>query len=476
MSVEDWLYRWLGKYQDAPQWVKTPVGLAYATLPKPLRYGSDYRRFLAEAQLDDPRQLAALAEVRLRAALSWAAETVPAYASVRPSLRKRAPVDEWLRAFPLTSRSDLKARPQDHLSSACPEGARLPMQTSGSSAEPLHFFLERGVTRCKETAYIDSFARRLGGCGAQGVILSLRGRNVRGSASGVTRSFDPIKRILAISPNHLDEAHMPGHVEAALRHRVSLVQGYPSAVYLLACWLRDNPAAACFSAGVRGVQLFSESIEPFMADTIRAVFKCPVLFHYGHSERAVMAGSMPDDPRYFVWPLYGKVELVGLEGEVITEPGRSGEIVVTGFDNRVMPLVRYRTGDIARWSAGPAHPLLPGYPVLERIEGRDSDFIYAHDGRAIPMTSVGGLRPPAFTRVDAVQYEQFEPGHLIVRLQARNGLARDTRRELQRFFQAKFEGLVEAELQEVSSVERTAAGKLRNIVQHVVAEGVLEHA
>jgi phenylacetate-CoA ligase len=339
------------------------------------------------------------------------------------------------------------------------------MQTSGSSSEPLRFLLERGRTRCKETAYIDSFNRRLSlprGCAT----LSLRGRNVRGSERGTTRSFDPIKRMLAISPNHLTDALMPGHVAAARRHRVASIQGYPSAVYILARWLAQNAPGSSFAAGIRGVQLFSETVEPFMLDTIRAVFDCPVLLHYGHSERAAMAASMPDDPRYFVWPLYGKVELVDGEGRAIDEPGQAGEIVVTGFDNRVMPFVRYRTGDIARWSAGPAHPALPGFPVLERIDGRDSDFIFGRDGRAIPMTSVGGLRPPVFTRVEAVQYEQFEPGRLIVCLQTGGGLARDTRRELQQFFEAKFQGMVEAELREVTQMARTANGKLRTIVQH----------
>jgi phenylacetate-CoA ligase len=385
MSVEDWLYRWLGQYVEAPQWVKTPVGLAYATLPKQIRYGSDYRRFLAEALLDDSRQMNALAEARLRAALTWAAQSVPAYAPVHPLLRGGAPVDEWLRAFPLTTRGELRARPQDYVSLARPEQARLPMQTGTSSSESFDFFLERGVTRSKETAYIESFRRRLGS-GAQGVILSLRGRIGRGPARGATRSFDPIKQTLAICPKHLDAAYMPGHVEAAIRHRVSLIQGYPSAVYLLACWLRDNAPASGLQPGIRGVQLFSETIQPFMVETIREVFNCPVLFHYGQSERAVMAGSMPDDPRYFVWPLYGKVELVGADGEVITEPGQAGEIVATGFDNRVMPFVRYRTGDMACWSAGPAHSELPGFPVLERIEVQASGAREQMDeaGRAVP--------------------------------------------------------------------------------------------
>ena len=75
-----------------------------------------------------------------------------------------------------------------------------------------------------------------------------------------------------------------------------------------------------------------------------------------------------------------------------------GEIVVTGFDNRVMPFIRYRTGDIAQWSTGPEHPDLPGFAVLERIEGRDSDFIYGRDGRACLRCDRAIVREPFMNR------------------------------------------------------------------------------
>jgi phenylacetate-CoA ligase len=109
------------------------------------------------------------------------------------------------------------------------------------------------------------------------------------------------------------------------------------------------------------------------------------------------------------------VELIDEAGRPITEPGVQGEVVATAFDNKVMPFIRYRTGDLAMWSAGPAHPALPGYPVLERIDGRNNDYFVGHDGRRIPVASLGGLRPPEFLQVEASQYEQFEPGQLIVR-------------------------------------------------------------
>jgi phenylacetate-CoA ligase len=44
-------------------------------------------------------------------------------------------------------------------------------------------------------------------------------------------------------------------------------------------------------------------------------------------------------------PEYGFLEVLGEDGAAVRE-GEEGEIVATGFDNLVMPLIRYRTTDL----------------------------------------------------------------------------------------------------------------------------------
>lgn len=470
MGIEDWGYRWLKRYMDAPQWVKEPIGRLYGLLPDSLRHGRDYPRYRAEAALGSADQIGHLAEARLRETLLWAAQTVPAYAAIAAQLLIDMPASEWLALFPLMTKLDYRREPEKYLSTGCAPEHRLPMQTSGSVAEPFRFFLHKGVSRAKEAAYIEAYSQRIG-LTRQDVVLSLRGRNIRGSAAdnGPLHSYEPIKRMLWISPNHLDAAYMPRHVEASIEHGVSFIQGYSSAVYELARWLDFNPHPR-FTEAVRGVQLFSECAEPDMVDLIERVFGCPVLVHYGHSERSVMAGSMPDDHRYFVWPLYGHVELIDDEGKPITQPGVQGEVVATGFDNKVMPFIRYRTGDLAMWSDKPAHPALSGYPVLERIDGRNNDYFVGADGRRIPVASLGGLRPPAFLQIEACQYEQFAPGKLIVRLQSATPLDPAVLEVIRNYFKVKLLGCVDTELEVVSHIARTARGKRRLMIQHITDE------
>ena len=37
MGLEDWGYRWLKRYMDAPQWIKEPLGRVYGLLPDSIR-------------------------------------------------------------------------------------------------------------------------------------------------------------------------------------------------------------------------------------------------------------------------------------------------------------------------------------------------------------------------------------------------------------------------------------------------------
>jgi phenylacetate-CoA ligase len=94
---------------------------------------------------------------------------------------------------------------------------------------------------------------------------------------------------------------------------------------------------------------------------------------------------MPDDDRYFFWPQYGHFELLDAENRPITQPGKLGFVVGTSFDNKVMPFLRYRTGDLAVLSDR-SHPLLPGYPACERIVGRLQEFIVCRDHRLVSIT------------------------------------------------------------------------------------------
>jgi phenylacetate-CoA ligase len=72
------------------------------------------------------------------------------------------------------------------------------------------------------------------------------------------------------------------------------------------------------------------------------------------------------------------MEIVDDAGEPVLQ-GEAGEIVITHLDNRAMPFIRYRTGDVgrlldARCACG------RGLQVMDVVAGRRTDHLVATDG------------------------------------------------------------------------------------------------
>jgi phenylacetate-CoA ligase len=462
MAIEDWLHPFLGNYLNAPEWLKASAGQAYRCLPQAVRLGPEYGRFMAQIDgTSTPGPMQKLDET-----LRWALETVPAYARFKALARGGRDPREVLEQLPITDKLDMKHATERYLSKALPPSARLETYTGGSTRHPMRFFLHKHVTRPKEAAFMSDFRSRVGP-DSEALVLALRGRTVptAGEPDGKLWTHEPIRRQLLMSCDHLERRYMPKYAEALALHKPEWIEAFPSALYPLARWLAENPMPE-FTSGVKGVMLFSENVHEPQLAKIREVFHCPVIAHYGHSERVLMAGTVPGDDRYFFWPQYGHLELLDERDRPITEPGRVGFIVGTSFDNRVMPFVRYRTGDLGVLSAT-GHPQLPGYPAIDRILGRLQEFVVCRDERLVSITTIGVAHFPELAAADATQYEQAEPGRLLLKLTSEQQLSDATLARIRAAVEKKLQGGCTVDVRQVPRIERTPRGKARMIVQHL---------
>ena len=95
-----------------------------------------------------------------------------------------------------------------------------------------------------------------------------------------------------------------------------------------------------------------------------------------------MFASQCEFGRYHVSPEVGIVEIIDSRGKAV-EPGVEGEVVCTGLQNVLQPLIRYRLGDCARWAVNQSCPCGRELPILDGIEGRIEDVCLMTDGRQI---------------------------------------------------------------------------------------------
>lgn len=463
MSLEDALHRMLGLYMEAPGWARHALGTAYRTLPPSWRYGSRYRQFYGEAVRGPSGIGGDEFDHKLRTTLCRAVADIPAYRHLAEAVRPDRSALDCLRRFPVTSKADIKRDPERYRS---PQGRGVSMFTGGSTAQPMSFVLEPGVTRVRETAYHSHINRALLRQLPGEWTLSLRGRTVASAnrTAGALWTLEPVKRHLILSSDHLERRYLPRYLEALRRCRPTAIHAFPSALFPLARWLEhsDEPVLR----EVRGVLLTSENVYPFQDALFRRVFRCPIIRHYGHSERAVLATSLPDDERYHVWPAYGVVELLDDGDRVIDSPGVLGEIVVTGFDNAVQPFIRYRTGDLGRWDRRPEFGERVSC-VLRSVEGRRQEFVVCRDDRLVSITTLGAAHFSALAPVDEIQFEQFEPGRLQLKVVATTPLTAAARREIAAAVVRKTQGGCEVEVIETPSLRRTPRGKLRMLIQHL---------
>lgn len=123
------------------------------------------------------------------------------------------------------------------------------------------------------------------------------------------------------------------------RRKPYMVHAHPSTIYALACYIERRFGSA------KTFEVFESSgelLEAHQRETIARALRCRVVDRYGLAELGVMAYELAGQDK--------GLQVLDSEGwpESRVTQGGSHELVLTGFRNRLMPLIRYATGDLAR--------------------------------------------------------------------------------------------------------------------------------
>lgn len=442
MSLEDKLYPLLSVYERMPRPVKRTLGMAYRKLPQKLRLGQAYgefRELIEEGQRWTQDQLSAWQRDQLQRVLDHAVNYCPFY-------RKRDPRN--FQSWPLLEKKDLQDHLEEITSTHFPTSQRLYITTGGSTGVPVGFYLQRGVSRPKEQAFLETMWRRAGYTdGAR--LAVIRGHVTTSKAHGRIVSYDATRDWLMLSSYHLTAERLPEYLEAIERFKPDLLHAYPSAALLLAEFLER--AGQSWRVPLRGVLCGSEQLTLPQKRLLERVFKCRVYRWYGHSERVVLAGEGADSDVFYFWPQYGFVEFGPADAEGLHE------VIGTSFHNLVMPLVRYRTGDYVR--------LAPDGGVLE-IAGRAQEYLVSATGRRISITAFN-MHDAVFDNLYAVQFVQDAPGAAEFRYIPTRQFHSSRLSAIRKRMQEKLGDDFRIELRAVKEVEKTARGKHKWLVSNL---------
>jgi phenylacetate-CoA ligase len=381
------------------------------------------------------------------AALQWRAFTrMAAHAYDRVPFYRRAFDERGLRPSDLVSPADLAKLPfltkavlsrsfQDLTATDARRHGARPLQTSGTTGGRVRFLVDRSAN-ILEFVYYWRFwgwhGYRLGDRFAEFSAESFlpidahRDRLVK--ASRLTN------RIL-LNGLVLSRGNVRDYVAIVKRLRPKFLKGLPSSLYVFALLCRDVG-----ETGIRFRAVFSqgEHLPDGQRRLIEEVFSTRVYDSYGHLERTVAISQCPQG-RYHVHPDYGLTEFVTPEQPpelaVDLSPSESVfEIVSSGLHNLAMPLLRYRTGDLAVIDAGQkACPCGLSFPLVRAVIGRQTDVVVTPDKRAVTALYVALDRVAGIARAQIVQ-ESLDT--LIVHLVRGAGAPPDLEQQVVRMIQS----------------------------------------
>lgn len=166
---------------------------------------------------------------------------------------------------------------------------------------------------------------------------------------------------------------------AALRPH--FVYHFPSSLRMIA----QRAVATGTTIRPRGVVCHGEFLPEEVGREIGRAFGCPVWNQYGAQEFNRLGW---DCARHDGLHLDAdSVVLEVLDGDRPAPDGQTGELCFTGLENRLMPLVRYRIGDLGRTLPGRC-ACGRGLPRFEITEGRADDVLSLAGGRTVGPRSL----------------------------------------------------------------------------------------
>lgn len=337
--------------------------------------------------------------------------------------------------------------------------------TSGSTGTPTGFFVQQD-SHFRDLAYVEYMFSELG-YDISSSRLILRGKKFILQSKGKAWQWDAFKKELSINIFDMSDDNMEQYCCAIERYKPKFAYGYMSAMYLLCKYIKRRPGGLKhkFTAFI-GI---SEMILDEQKQFVESVIGAPVKTFYGMSERVAIAKECGNE--YLIQPMYGIVELVDDNCNVIKEANVRGEIVGTSLLNYGMPLIRYRMGDMSSWSGNDSqYGIGTAGRILNKIEGRNKkDVLINKDKQSISMASME-IHSDIYNYIERYQFVQSEIGKVTIKVVILPEYKKDYKdilHRIEREFSERTQNKIIFNAVEVDTIQAKKNGKFSIVIQNI---------
>lgn len=453
-----------GIYKHTPPSIQNFLVSAYGLYLYRLKYGGAHKGYLntlMETGLCSRESLAELQLRELKGLIGHAYLTVPYYKNLfnKVGLKPRD-INEIsdLSKIPVLEREMIRRKPGLFLSSRFKGWQLVKDSTSGSTGTPVTVFFNKEAIR-KEFAFLRRREEALG--------IKPRAKRAifRGSLVVPYKQtpppfwrYDAFENSWHFSSHHMSENNMIHYYNKLRRIRPEMIIGYPSSIYTMARYIVENDLDRVYPKAVLPA---AETLLIYQRGIIEKAFGPNVFDSYGNTEMSIHM-SQCRKKSYHIDSEYGIAELVDKNNKGIGF-GQPGELVGTGFCNYAMPLIRYKTGDIAVFSDQEC-PCGSGFPVVSKILGRLDDLIVTPEGRHV------GRMDPAFKGLVGIKEAQVIQESLraiVVKVVRGKEYSEETEQGLIYNLKERLGGRISVRIDYIEKVPRDESGKFKAVISRL---------
>jgi len=320
-------------------------------------------------------QLKRLQETVARAALSPFYRERLAEAGVTPENLQSL---EQIRNIPFTTKQDLRSRGQDMLTVPTTELVRL-HASSGTTGQATVIY----YTRADIEAWADLLARSMYMTGVRpgDVFQNMMGYGLFTGGLG----FHYGGEYLGCLTIPVGAGNSKRQVQLMQQFQTTVIHIIPSyALYLLNTFTAEgmDPKDLPLRIAFIGAEPHTED----MRRRIEAAYGLKAYNSYGLSEMngPGVAFECPEQNGMHVWEDAFVLEVIDPQTGEPVAPGQVGELVFTNLTRQGMPLIRFRTRDLASYDDSPC-PCGRAFRRLSRLQGRTDDMIIIKGVNVFPM-------------------------------------------------------------------------------------------
>jgi len=198
---------------------------------------------------------------------------------------------------------------------------------------------------------------------------------------------DKLLRVNYISAFKIDSDTILKNLKLLRGSSSYFFMGYPSSLYIYAKFAKEN---GINDIKFKSVVSWGDKMFSHYRKLIEEQFNTVVFDTYGASEGTMIAAEC-EYHNYHIMTPHVFIEILDEQGNEV-KPGQIGEVVVTRLDNYLMPLIRYRIGDLAVKADPKKHcPCGRQLPMLEKIIGRDTDIVKTRSGKYLIVHFFTGI-------------------------------------------------------------------------------------